>query len=365
MVLFAGITAGLTGCSTPGGVLGNEVNSSPGFIGLTDFASFRKSKEGEPVRVVWTSPEIRTGIDWDELVVSWNAVTPRGCGLRFEARVIYPDRASRFYTLGFWASHTAAQRRESLPRQKDEEGEVKTDTLVLKRPANRLQLRISLLGTNAHKLAKLKFLGLSFLNTKTPVISRPPDESAWGRILPLPERSQLAYPGGADWCSPTSVSMVLAYWARALNRTELDIDVPEVAAGVYDKNWPGTGNWPFNTAFAGSHDGIRACVTCLADVTDLEARVAEGIPPIVSVSFDLLHGQERDEGNGHLVVCVGFTDRGDVVVNDPWARLEAGERVRQIIPRETFKRAWMRSRQTVYLIYPESWGKAWRVGQPR
>lgn len=149
--------------------------------------------------------------------------------------------------------------------------------------------------------------------------------------------------------------MVLAYWAKVTQRRELDVDVPEVAAGVYDKNWPGTGNWPFNTAFAGSLPGMRAYVTRLGDITELETLVAAGIPPIVSVSFDLLHGKEQDQGNGHLVVCVGFTEHGDAVVNDPWARLEKGEQVHGIVSRENLLKAWARSHRTAYLIYPESW----------
>ncbi len=329
--------------------------SSPGFIGITDFASFRKSKGVEAGQVVLTSREIGTGFDWDELVVSWNAVAAAGSGLKIEARAVYAERPTKFYTLGFWASDTAEQRRESATGQKDEDGDVKTDTLVLRRPASRVQLRVTFLGTNTQNVASLKFLGVSLLNTKAAMAARAPDRSAWGRMLAVPERSQLAYPGGLDWCSPTSVSMVLAYWAGALNRRDLDVDVPEVAAGVYDKNWPGTGNWPFNTAFAGGLDGMRAYVTRLADVAELEALVTVGIPPILSVSFDLLHGEERDQGNGHLVVCAGFTEQGDAVVNDPWARREKGERVRQVVPRENLAGAWTRSRQTVYLIYPESW----------
>jgi hypothetical protein len=140
-----------------------------------------------------------------------------------------------------------------------------------------------------------------------------------------------------------------------LNRRELNIEVPEVAAGVFDKNWPGTGNWPFNTAFAGSFPGMRGYVTRLADVAELETLMNAGIPPIVSVSFDWLHGKAEDPGAGHLVVCVGFNEQGDAIINDPWAALDKGDKVRQVIPRANLAKAWSRSRQTVYLIYPENW----------
>ena len=149
--------------------------------------------------------------------------------------------------------------------------------------------------------------------------------------------------------------MVLAYWSAVLKRPELDVNVSDVAAGVYDPNWPGTGNWPFNTAFAGSFAGMRGCVVRLADVAELEALVAARVPPIVSVSYDALYARLPDKGNGHLVVCAGFTDKGDVLINDPWTDFAKGDTVRQVVSRENFIRAWRHSRQTAYLIRPEHW----------
>ena len=59
----------------------------------------------------------------------------------------------------------------------------------------------------------------------------------------------MVYPdGGEVWCSPTSTSMVLAYWAGDTGPCE-----PRVRAaveGVYDWVYDGHGNWPFNTAYA-------------------------------------------------------------------------------------------------------------------
>jgi hypothetical protein len=75
----------------------------------------------------------------------------------------------------------------------------------------------------------------------------------------------------------------------------------------------------------------------------------------VSVSYDLLHGRKLDQGNGHLVVCVGFTELGDVLINDPWADLTKDDPIRYVIPRSNLAKAWARSHQTVYLIYPENW----------
>ena len=56
------------------------------------------------------------------------------------------------------------------------------------------------------------------------------DEDLWGRELVVPARSQMAYPdGGEAWCSPASLSMVMAYWAGKLGDASLEQPVPTVA----------------------------------------------------------------------------------------------------------------------------------------
>jgi hypothetical protein len=176
---------------------------------------------------------------------------------------------------------------------------------------------------------------------------------AWGKALPLPEKSQSDYVGGRDWCSPTSVSMVLSYWAEVCQRPDWRVEVPEAARQIHDPAWGGTGNWSFNTAFAGSLAGPRAYVARFSDLVEVEEWISAGVPVVLSVSFDLLHGKSQDQRTGHLIVCVGFTQAGDVIVNDPWAPKEEGRGVRRVYPRTNVLAAWRRSQNTVYLIYPE------------
>ena len=85
------------------------------------------------------------------------------------------------------------------------------------------------------------------------------------------------------------------------------------------------------------------------DVSELEDWIAQGIPVIASVGYELLRGQSPTRSSGHLVVCLGFTPAGDVIVNDPGTL----ENVRKTFPRANLVRAWAHSRGTVYLIYPE------------
>ncbi len=329
-------------------VAGDVASRATWFRGWSDLDGWKRTVEPATRARVWTSPIVRSPGEWTELVMSWNATPPPGAGLQFEARAFRAEQATKYYTLGRWSAD-AAQPRESVRNQRDDAGDVETDTLALREPAGRFQLRVTELGGEQGSAVPVRFLGVSVLDPRVSVPVGKPDQRAWGRALVVPERAQGNYPGGAqEWCSPTSVSMVLAYWARELGRPELDHDVPDVVKGVFDRNWPGTGNWPFNTAFAGSLPGMRAYVTRFTDVAELEAWVERGVPVVVSVCYDLLRGRPRTRNSGHLVVCAGFTAEGDVVMNDPGTR----DQVRKVFLRENLVRAWAHSKNTVYLIYP-------------
>lgn len=301
---------------------------------------------------VRTSPILKSPIPWNELVLSWNAVTPPGTSIQFDVQALEPDHKTKFYTMGIWSDDAA--KRTSVPSQKDEDGNVHADTLVLNKKAVAIQIRVTMFyKTGQTLIPQLKSLGLSFLDTTAKVDALPPNKAAWGKILTVPEKSQNSYPQEKGWCSPTSLSMVLNMWSEKLNRPEMALDVPEVAAGIYDPNFGGTGNWPFNTAFAGKFPGMRAYVTRFSDISELEDWIVAGLPVIISAPYNLMAPGRHATGNGHLTVCIGFTEDGDVVINDPATNLEKGQKVRHIYKRADVEHAWATSHHTVYLVYPE------------
>jgi hypothetical protein len=322
------------------------------FTGLTDFSHFARLPD-ESGETVLLSPEIKSPIKWNELVVSWNADAPAGSYLKVEARAVIPGHRTKFYALGWWTPDDVAFPRVSVSGQQDADGDVKVDTLVLNQLASAVQIRLTLGGANG-AMPALKFLGLSFCDTKIAPKILPPNRAAWGKIIPTPERSQQSYPDGGGWCSPTSLSMALARWGTIAQRADWNLDAPKVAAGVFDHNFKkATGNWSFNTAFAGSLNGMRAYVTRFSDISELEDWIAAGIPVIISARYDLLQDGRADDFNGHLTVCRGFTAKGDLVINDPWTDIKV-EGVRHIYKRENVVRAWAISHNTVYLVYPEN-----------
>ena len=316
------------------------------FIGFTRFSAFTKSVGEQPGQLVLTSPVIVGRMGWSELIASWNAQMPDAAILKIEARAFYPERATKYYTMALWSGNPGRNPRQSVLNQQDADGNVSTDTLVLRQPSDRLQLRLTFGGDDPRR-PRLKFLGLSLADTNAVLTLLSPNRSAWGKTISVPERSQMAYPDGNVLCSPTTVSMMMAFWSEKVNRPELNRDVPEIAREVYDPNWQGTGNWPFNTAYAGSFRGLRGYVTRLSDVSELEDWIAAGIPVGLSVCYNKLRGKPG-EPSGHLVVCVGFTEQGDPVINDPGTSLN----VRKTFPRQNLIAAWAYSRNAAYLIYP-------------
>ncbi len=281
---------------------------------------------------------------WDELIVSWNART--NLSLILEAQAGWTNGAtSRWYPLGTWSAHGI---RSSPHPFKDTDGEVDTDILRLLRPAMDARVRLTLQGSRDG----LKRVTLAFCNRRIAAPERPPERSTWGRLLPVPVRTQAEFPEGIDkWCSPTSTSMLLEFWAKELHRPGLNVTVPATAQAVFDPGWGGTGNWPFNTAFAGSFPEIGSCVSRFNDLQDLERWVGSGLPVAASISYALLKGRpEAEKSDGHIVVVRGFTAEGDVAINDPGVRRS---RVQWVVPRMHFTRAWAHSHRTVYLVWPE------------
>lgn len=318
-------------------------------LSLESLTRFGRTVDAKTGAVEYASVPIDPGMDWNELVLSWESDSK--ATLDFQVRAIWDDQASPYYRLGSWnaapiAFGQAEGQRNSINGQDDAWGTVETDTLVMKRPARRLEVRVIARGDGAERA--FREIHLSFRNAELKPAQRSPERRAWGRLIDAPQRAQSSYENGNVICSPTSTSMVLAHWAKRTGNSALDRDVPDVVKGVYDPAWKGTGNWVFNTAFAASL-GLNAKVLRLQDLRDLETLIAADLPVICSVSYALLKGKPaREPNDGHIVVLLGFTREGDPIFNDP-----GRNQVRQTYAREAFQRAWESSGRTVYLIYPE------------
>src|SRR5262249_17875731 len=150
---------------------------------------------------------------------------------------------------------------QSTRGQQDADARVATDTVLLRAPASAHQLAL-VLRTDTPAVTPAVSLAAVLASTPSPTARAVPSSpDAWGTALEVPQRSQMVYAnGGPVWCSPTSISMVMAYWSDRLGEPALNQAVPSVAASVYDPVYRGNGNWPFNTAYAAQH-GLEGYVS--------------------------------------------------------------------------------------------------------
>ena len=318
----------------------------------------------------WTSLWQPTRFGFSQLIPSWTADTPAGSWIEIEIQArTAAGRETRWWRMGVWAYSDATVRRTSINGQSDTDGVVETDTFKTraeKMTAYRARVTLSRsTAAGASPIVRRFYAVVSDTRSYTP---RYPSPRYTDRAMELtvPRYSQEIHAGefpqydggGEAWCSPTSTEMVVEYWNRRPVSDELswvgpyaDPQVDYAARFTYDVAYAGTGNWPFNTAYA-SHFGLSARVLQLGSLNDAERYIAAGIPLVASISHapGALPGFLNNAGtNGHLLVIIGFTAAGDVVANDPAATSDAT--VRRVYGREAFERAWIGgSGGVVYLI---------------
>lgn len=296
-------------------------------------------------------------------VASWDVTTPGDSWIETRLRARIGTRFTPWYEMGHWSRTQHGGHRHSVKAQADADGTVETDTLVLRSPADAWQVQVLM---HAGPGGAMPILSLLAVTTDEPVPagSRPTPQtaahsaSAWAVDLDVPERTQRvdespdALGGGGDsWCSPTSVSMVMAYWAAHTHHPQWDVAVATAARDTYDPVYEGCGNWPFNVAFASEH-GLAGWVERLDGLAAMERYIAAGVPLVASIRVapGQLDGSPYPKTDGHLLVVRGFTDSGDVITNDPYA---LPGHIRIVYSRAQFDHVWMGgSGGIVYVIAP-------------
>lgn len=309
-----------------------------------DSAHWVGTAHGSDGGIGYFSPWVTNSRPWKELIVSWNLEGPSF--VRIEVAAYRQKKFVGTYCLGQWTLTPEGKRiRTSWDAQRTADGHVATDTLIIDEGVDVFQVHAI-----THDLkSKLKLLTVSVSDAAPSPFPLPRLPTT---ALPVPQKSQADFPEGIDkWCSPTTTAMLLDYWATRKNRPDWRHSVPETASAVFDPGWPGTGNWPFNMAFVGSHAGLRGCVARANHPKDLVSWIEAGYPVGVSVSLTLLNGGPKPTpGDGHLIVVCGGTRDGKVVIADPGRAIA---RVHREIDRDTFMRAWAYSAYTSYLVWPE------------
>jgi hypothetical protein len=289
-----------------------------------------------------------------DAVVSWQANAPAGTWVDVELRGRIGTTWTKWYSLGVWNETNQPFTRHSVINQGDVYADAWTDTLVMKQTANAIQTRITLFTTNQATTPTVRSYGISFASgTESPSTVR---STGLRSNLAVPKRSQMIYPGGGNvWCSPTSLSMVMAYWGNVTGNTALVRTVPTVKDGVWDYVYDGGGNWVFNTAYAAAA-GLDSKVVRMSSLAEVERWTAAGVPVIASIAYAQgeLSGTPIPASDGHILVIRGFDASGNVLVNDPAASSDAG--VGMTYNRAQFEKVWLKyANGTTYLAYPKGW----------
>ena len=311
---------------------------------------------GEAITML-LGPQQPAPAPFTEVIPSWSAETPAGSWIEVQLRARRAGRWTRFYQLARWDNLREGSARRSFDVQADDDGRVATDTLVLAGPADLIQPRLLLHATaGAQPALAALHLALSARDAARAPHARPP-----ACELPVPLRSQMAYPNGSGWCSPTAITMLLAYWHLRTGDQRLapfmdHSAIPAlVAPQVYDPAYDGCGNWAFNTAFAASQ-GLTAYVTRLDGLDQIAPWVRAGVPLIISVAWKpgALNNAAVPSSNGHLLVVIGFDEHGHVITADPAGADERA--VRRIYDAAQLEAAWQDNSQgAAYLIHPSDW----------
>jgi len=271
----------------------------------------------------WTSPATITAYGFTELIPSYNPSCPPDTGLRVDvrARDARGGAWSPWFYLGSWGRTMGKDDR----LVNDVTGKVDIDTLILRRPADAYQVRVTFyaFGLDDRANPAMRRLAVSYSGVVHDAAERQqlivpvsPDEDTPARDLPVPFRAQgnAAKPLRPEICSPTSVSMVMQYLGR-------DRPTEENALGIYDSEYGMFGNWGRAVAWAGEN-GFDAWLTRFRTFEQVKATIATGQPIIASIRFK--KGQcpsfVMQQTAGHLIVIRGVTKDGDYIVNDPASR---------------------------------------------
>lgn len=314
-----------------------------------------------------TSPELAPGFPFRSCVPSWNADAPDGSWLELSLRVRSGGRWGGWKSLGPWAPNDSTVRRHSIAGQDDDEVRVATDTVEPAAPADAFQARFRLyaaVGADgwpaAAAMPGIRSFSLAYSDPK-PTAAAPVSASSGGAVVVdgVPRCSQMVYPNGGNvWCSPTSVAMVLGYWAG--DHAPCEARVRAAVAGVYDHVYGGHGNWSFNVAYAASAPGMEAYVARFEGLDRLEPWLAAGAPIVLSVAWDKDAGRPITAApvprtSGHLTTLVGFDANGDAVMHEPAS--PSNDSVRRVYDRRELEARWLAaSGGAAYVIYPSAAG---------
>ena len=289
-----------------------------------------------PMEGVFLTEPFETEEPFNDLVASWNALTPGRTSAEVFARLLVDGRWSAWMSWGVWGAHIE----RNCPDQEDDLVWANTyrdwgdSSVNVKggRTAKAFQLKAVLrAAAEEPRMPSLTLLAASWKNTLDPEWQEKcADPDIPGHTAPLPLRVHLDTPVisqkrrdpdyGGVICSATSIAMQMCHQG-------LDVLPEETTFLCNDYGFGGTGNWSFTCAAAGAC-GLESYAAYLSK-EDLCRELAAGNPVTLSVKYswrDDMDVPQLDNAtvttHGHLIVATGydFNEKlGEIVFycNDP------------------------------------------------
>ncbi len=273
-------------------------------------------------------------IAFNEVLVSWNLDVPEGAGACVLVRVGREAGGewSPWLYVGDWGTPPSVEK-----TMQSAQGKIDVDFFTSTQTFDRVQYRVIAAGGPV-RIARIGVCVSNTLGTAKIASNdrsvRPADRGAFTRRLSVPFNSQKTPDPtlSGRLCSPTSLSMVMAYYG-------VDRPVGEVAAKVYDAPNDIYGGWPRNVQAAYAL-GVPGYLTRFSQWAEVEHLIAQQRPVIASIYAKKgeLPGAPYDATEGHLIVITGFEGDEWVLVNDPAMSSASDGQIR--LKRDDLARAW-------------------------
>lgn len=294
---------------------------------------------------VLTSPVLERAAGFQDALVSWNMRINKAesGGARIELRV--GKRQGDFWSPWMYVGKVGNVSRTGVQEFKGSpSGKVDTDFFTSADRFDRLQYRISALGSSAEIYAVSIVLG-DRERSASDTSKKTPHGPAIARLgLPFLSQKTSRSELSGRLCSPTSLSMVLIGSGVATT-------VERTSNTVYDADFDIYGNWPRNVqgAFELDRPGMLVRFNTWPQV---EQVLRSGTPIIASIRVEpgQLRGSPYKATDGHLIVIEGMDDAGDFLVLDP----ASGSRESGALTyrRNDMAQVWLQgSNGTAYLIF--------------
>lgn len=268
-----------------------------------------------------TTPFLKLEFPANELCPSWNVRHPTGSGFTVELRMRGDGNTSRWYFVGAYGDVPTSSTRL---RSRDDYGRVDVDYLLLNKPMDEFQYRVTFFSARRDSLPAVVRLFLAYSNTtedealytsrtagKAPIAATAPELK---REVPFYSQRKVRKEIAGQVCCPTSLAMVTNSLGNPTSLTQVIERNHDPVTKIY-------GNWPHTTQTA-FELGFVSYVQRFRTLDQARYQIEKEGPFIISIraSRGELINAPLQSTRGHVIILRGYTKDGDFWVSDPYGQ---------------------------------------------